>query len=89
MVMELDDLLAIHANEMSVARGIGEVRVILGGLLPQAHLSDQAGPNEEGEGAVDRGAGDFVVAAATAGKKRLGGEVLLGAKNHFGDEPAL
>lgn len=89
VVVELNDLLAVHADKVSMPWCVREVWVVLRGLLSQAHLPNETCANEKGEGAVNGGAGDFIIAAAAAGKKGLGGEVLLGLKNHFGDKPPL
>ena len=54
VVVELDHLAAVHTKEVAVARGIGEIGVVLRGLLPQTNLTNESAPDEKGKRAVNR-----------------------------------
>jgi len=54
VIVKLDHLAAVHAQEVAVARGIGEIGVVLRGLLSQTNLTDESAPDEKGEGTINR-----------------------------------
>lgn len=89
VILKFDDFLTVHTDEVTMAGGIGEVGIVLGRLLAQSHLPDQAGPDQKGEGSVDGGPGNCGVAAPAAGKKRLGGEMFPVTKDRFSDQSPL
>ena len=89
VVVELHDFLAVHADKVAVAGRVGEVGIVLGRLLAQAHLPNQPGFHKEGKGAIDGGPGNRGIATPGAGKEGFRREMILGAKGRLHHQAAL
>jgi hypothetical protein len=85
---ELDDVAAVDADEVVVVGVVEEVGVVVGDVLAEVDLAEQAALDEEGEGAVDGGAGAVGIELAGAFPELLSGEVFLVAEGGLDDDLA-
>ena len=84
-VFELDDFAAVDTDEVVVVGMIEEVRVVGGLSVAELDLVDEVGFDEEGEGAVNGGAGGFGTSGTESVEEVIGREVLVGGKDDFED----
>lgn len=89
VVVKLDHLMAVHAEKVSVAGGIGKIRIILRRLLTQTDLTDESAADEKGKRTVNCRAGNFGIPLAGASQEGFGGKMILAPKCHFRDGPPL
>ncbi len=75
VVVKLDNLLTIHANEMTVSRMVGKIGIVHRGRLTQTDLAEESCPDEKGESAINGGPGNFAIFATGFGEKGFSGEV--------------
>ena len=85
IAVELDDLLAVLADDVIVVRMFGVVRVVELVVFAEIHFTEQPALSQKRQGAINCGAGNRFVAGAGPFEKLLGGEMLLGAENGFND----
>ncbi len=88
-VLELDDFAAVDADEVIVARAFVEIRIVGGLVATEVDFVEQAGFDEQGDGAVDGGAGGVDVLFSDALEEFLGGEMFLGGEGKADDRIAL
>jgi hypothetical protein len=81
VVLELDDLAAVDADEVVVGGAIEEIGVVGGLTVAEVDFLEEAGFGEEGEGAVEGGAGAAGFMSAEPVPEFVGCEVLVGGKN--------
>jgi hypothetical protein len=89
VVLELDDLAAVDANEVVVGRAVEEVGIVGGLAVAKIDFLEEGGLGEEGESAVEGGSGGAGVRSAEAFPKLVGAEVLVSGKNRVNDGVAL
>src|SRR6266850_5183173 len=81
IAVELDNLVAILADDVIVVRMLRVIGVVELVVFAEIHFTKQAALGQKWQGAIDRGAGNGFVTGAGPFEKLLGGEVLLGAEN--------
>lgn len=87
-VLELDDLVAVVADQVIVLRLLQEVRVVIRLVAAQVDLVQQLALHQQAEGAIHRRAADGAVDFARHVQKLLSGEVLGGAEGGLHDDIA-
>mgnify|MGYP003677628447 CR=1 FL=1 len=89
LVLELDDAVAVEADEMVVLGFVEEVRIVVGLVAPEVDDAEEVDFGEEGQGAVDGGAGDGPVEFAGAVQEFVRVEVIVGGEGGLDDGLAL
>ena len=84
-ILEFHDFSAIDTNEVIVVGMVDEVRVVGGLAVPEFNSMNEVGFHQEGQGAVNSGAGSFGAGGAEALKKFVRREVLVGSEDDFED----
>ena len=88
-VFELDDAVAVDADEVIVLGFVEEIGVVVGLFAAEVDVAEEAALDHEGEGAVNGGAGDGAVDAADAVEEFFGVEVLVRGEDGVDDDFAL
>src|SRR5689334_7550414 len=81
LVLELDDLLAVPADQMAVMGVIGVIGIVEFVILSEIHLAHEAALSEQRERAINSGAGDAFVPFARPDQQFFGGEMFVGAED--------
>jgi hypothetical protein len=88
-VFELDDFAAVDADEVIVIGVIDEIGVVVFLIAAEVDFPEEAGGDEEGDGAIDGGAGGGGIDLAGHFPEFFGGVVFGGAEGGFDDDLAL
>lgn len=88
-VLELDDAVAVDADEVVVLGFVEEIGVVVGLFAAEVDVAEETALDHEGEGAVDGGAGDGAVDAADAVEEFFGVEVFVRGEDGVDDDFAL
>src|SRR6266496_1724548 len=88
-VVELDDSVAVVADDVAVVGMIGVVGVVVGLVLAEIHRADQATFGQQRQRAVDCRSGHGFVPPPRPLQQLLRGEVLCGVENRVDDGLAL
>lgn len=89
LVLELDDLLAIRANQVVVMRMIDEIRVVAFLVAAQIDLAQQTAFDQQTQGSVERGPRSRGVDLARQFPELLSREMLLRAERRLDDHVTL
>ncbi len=89
LVIELDDLATIHADEVIVVGVLAMDRVIALAAVAEVFFHGEALFDEEFERAVDRGIADALLALLDLGVELVSGDVFIELEEAFGDGVAL
>jgi len=85
VVFKLDDLSTIDTNEVVVVGVIDEIGIISGLSIAEFDLVDEVGFNEEGEGAVNGGAGGLGASGAKPVEEFVGSKVFVSREDDLED----
>jgi hypothetical protein len=87
--VELDDFLAIFANDVIVMRMFGVIGIVKFMVLAEIHFMHKTALGEQGQGAIDGRARNGFVPLARPVQKLFGRKMFFGAENGIDDGPAL
>ena len=89
VVLEFDDFAAVDADEVVVGGAIEEIGVVGGLTVAEVDFLEEAGLGEEGEGAVEGGAGGPGGLSTEAFPELVGRKMLIGGENGLDEGVAL
>jgi hypothetical protein len=89
VVLEFDDFAAVDADEVGVGGAIEKIGVVSGLTVAEVDFLEEAGFGEEGEGAVEGGAGGSGGFSAEAFPELVGRKMLVGGENGLDESVAL
>src|SRR6266571_6690926 len=89
VAVEFDDFFAVLADDVIMVGMLGVVWVVKFVIFAEIHFADEAAFGQQGQGAIDGGAGNRFVPPARPFQKLLGGKMLAGAEGRFDDGLAL
>ena len=89
LALELNDLVAVIANDVIMIRMVGVIGVVNFVVLAEIHLVHEPALGEQRKRPIDRGAGHARVAFAGPLEKLLRVEMLVGAEHRVDNRPAL
>lgn len=89
LVLELDDAVAVGADEVVVLRFVEKIRVVVSLVAAQIHFAQQAAVHEEIEGPIDGGARDAAIDPPRHFVEFVGIEMVRSAERRLDDDVAL
>lgn len=89
VALELDDFFAVVADDMTVVGMLGVVGVVELIILAEIHFADEAAFSQQGQGAIDGGAGDGFVFLTRPFEQLFRGEMLFRAEHRVHNGLAL
>lgn len=84
-ILELDDLSAIDTDEVVVGGALEEIGIVSGLAVAEVDFLQESGLGEEGEGAVEGGAGGGGPGFSEAFPEVVGGEMFMGSEDDVED----
>jgi len=89
VALELQNFLAILANNVVMTRVGSVIRIVEFVVSAEIHFAEQTALNHQRQGTINRRAGHGFVAVARPCQKLLGSEMLLGAEGGIDDRLTL